>query len=160
MLGLFKSDPFEDAVLGRLEKKKGYWRGRISLAGAGNVELAVSGGRSAPDPDCLAAARGIAPIYERLRPQIAAELAQHRHNGLDESDPEAGRPPDASQIWSKVRILGVLADRWGGMPQRGSAKVPVIIVEYQTEWDEEHTPAAVIEGATLIELNGSVLSVF
>ena len=67
---------------------------------------------------------------------------------------------DASQIWDKVRILGVLADRWGGIPRGGSAKVPVIIVEYQTEWDEEHTLAAIIEEATLIELNGSVLSVF
>ncbi len=120
----------------------------------------MSGGRSAPDPDCLAAAREIAPIYERLRPQIAAELAQHRGNGLDESDPEASQPSDASQIWDKVRIRGVLADRWGGMPQGGSAKVPVIVVEYQTEWDEEHTPAAVIEGTALVELNGSVLSVF
>jgi hypothetical protein len=157
MLGLFKSDPFEDAVLGRLERKKGYWRGRISLPSAGSVELAVSGGRSAPDPDSLTAARDTAAVYERLRPQIAAELAEHRHNGLDESDPEAGRLADASQIWDRVRVLGVLVE-----PRASTSRgaLPTIVVEYQTEWDEEHTLAAVIEGATLIELNGSVLSVF
>jgi hypothetical protein len=157
MFGLFKGDPFEDAALGRLERKKGYWRGRISLPSAGSVELAVSGGRSAPDPDCLAAARDIAPVYERLRPQIAAELAEHRSNGLDESDPKAGRPLDASQIWDKVRIRGALVEP---RASTSGGRLPTIVVEYQTEWDEEHTLAAVIEGGKLIELSGSVLSVF
>lgn len=160
MFGLFKSNPFDDPRFGRLERKQGYWRGSLLLPGTGEVPLAIAGDRSAPDPDCLTAARAVGATYERLRPQIATELAQHRHNGLDDSDPEAARPPDASRLWDKVRTLGVLADRWAGTPRAGSAKVPVIIIEYDTEWDIEHTLAAVIEGETLVELNGSVLSVF
>jgi hypothetical protein len=159
MLGLFKPDPYEDAALGRLERRKGHWRGRISLPGVGAVDLAIIGGRSGPDTDCLASVRDIARRYERLLPEIATALAaEHRQNGLDES--EGGGSPDSSSIWDKVRTLGVLADRWAGIPPGSSAQVPVVVVEYKTEWDVEHTLGAVISGDTLIELNGSVLSVF
>jgi len=159
VFGLFKADPFDNPALGRLERRKGHWRGSLSLPEVSKVDLAIIGDRSAPDPECLAAVRDFGPRYSGLRPVIATELLEHRQNGLDAEEHETDLL-GASSIWEKVRTLGVLADRWAGIRNHGSRKVPVVVVEYQVKWDEEHTLGAVIEGDTLIELNGSVLSVF
>lgn len=156
MFGLFKSDPIDDPALGRLVHRGGYWRGRITLPATGEVGLAIAGGRSGPDAGCLAAAREFASVYERLRSTIAAELAEHRNNGLEE--PEAGRPSSPTTIWENVRTLGVLIEPRAAASASG--QVATAVVEYQTAWDEEHTLGAVIQGQALIELNGSVLPVF
>jgi hypothetical protein len=159
MFGLFKADPFDDPALGRLVRKGSHWRGTVSLPGAGEVAAAIIGDRSGPDLECLAAVRDIRSRYAELRPAIEAELAEHRRNGLEGGGAEEDGL-DASSIWDKVQALGVLGDRWAGIPGQGAGKVPIVVIEYRVDWDEEHTLGAVIDGETLVELNGSVLSVF
>jgi hypothetical protein len=150
MFGLFRSEPFDDPVLGRLERSRGYWRGRVALPTVGDTALAIEGGRSGPSEEHLAAVRGLGPVYERLRQSIASALAEHRANDETQS------PHDPAQIWEHVTTLGVAVERWSGL----STTAPAVVVNYRTDWDEEHTLGAVIHDGALVELNGSVLSPF
>jgi hypothetical protein len=150
MFGLLRSQPFDDPILGRLERSGGYWRGRMTLPTVGDTEIAIEGGRSGPLPEGVAVLKGFRLVYERLRPSIASALAEHRAN--DESQ----EPLDPARIWEHVTTLGVAVERWGGL----SKTVPAVVVNYRTDWDEEHTLGAVIHDGALVELNGSVLSPF
>jgi hypothetical protein len=154
MFGLFRSAPFDDPVLGRLERSGGYWRGRMTLPTVGDTNLAIEGGRSGPSEEHLAAIRNFGPVYERLRPAIAKALAEHRAPYEEALDTVP--PLDSSRIWEHATTLGVAVEHWGGL----SKTAPAVVVNYRTDWDEEHTLGAVIHDGALVELNGSVLSPF
>jgi len=76
-LNFFQSPAIDDAVLGRLERSDGQWRGTLDLDGHGPAPLALFGRRREPDAEALAAARLIAPSLRDWQPLIAPALLEH-----------------------------------------------------------------------------------
>jgi hypothetical protein len=126
-----------DAQLGRLERRRRWWRGRITLGDHLDVPLAVPGGRSGPDPDALTMARSIATSYAGWQPALVEVLTEHRPEvGSDE--PVAIPPAVYAAV---ITLDGELTVELG----------------YRVAWDEEHTLGARFRGGEPVELCGSVL---
>lgn len=139
-MGLFGKDSVEDAVLGRLLRKGGCWRGSVTLEAP--VPLALAGSRQAPDPAALAQARRVAADFAAGRALITAALLEHRAALV-----EGPAPVDP---WPEVRIVFVAV-----MPVSGML---VTEIGLQVAWDDDHTLGARLHDGALLELNGSVLA--
>jgi hypothetical protein len=126
-----------DAQLGRLERRRRWWRGRITLGDHPDVPLAVPGGRSGPDPDALTMAQGITPSYAAWQPALVEMLTEHRPE-VGSAEPVVIPPPVYAAV---ITLDGELAVELG----------------YRVEWDEEHTLGARFRGDEPVELCGSVL---
>jgi len=74
MFGILKTPPYHDEVLGDLKRSGRHWKGSLTLAPDGKVELIVSGNRSGPDSDSLALARDLPKRYAALRSEIQSQL--------------------------------------------------------------------------------------
>lgn len=154
---LFKSaKPFQDPELGTFEKIGKNWKGSISLPKHGELALLVEGEREGPDEKYLAVARELRERIETLLPAI--ETALYEKNYLELRDAVTsgelefeGKFPEiasADGVWKHVDPQYALVS-----PMQGVATVEIA---YQPEWEQEHTPAAIIQDWRLIELNGSV----
>jgi hypothetical protein len=118
--------------LGRLERRRGRWRGTREGAA-----LVLSGGRSGPDEGAVAAVLGF--DVDAARSLVEPELREHRTNGTEV-------PPEAP-VWDDVTTVYLSADADGRI-EWGLA----------TGWDDEHTLGARFGDGRLVELNGSVLA--
>ncbi len=160
MFGLFQSAPYRDKVLGDLKRSGRHWKGSLSLAPHGTVELIVSGGRSRPDSACLALARELPEKYATLRSEIAASLFEYYEPGREAvaegAFPQHVRPfpeiANSDVIWPHVAIAFVRIEPLLTAGQM----VDTVEVAYKVEWDEEHTVGARIQKWRLLELCGSV----
>ena len=152
MFELFKSKPFHDSELGKLHRSGGRWKGRIVLP-PGDFRLSLAGGRNAPRERAIELARELRDRFPTLVSQIQDGLFQH-YLPYKEAV-EAGELPDstrqqivsASDVWSHVKPAHVLIEPFEGQD---------VEVAFSTEWDIEHTVAAIFSDWQLIELNGSV----
>lgn len=124
----------DDAVLGRLERRRGRWRGEVVVAGA-KVPLAVVGARGGPDEASLALARRAGDELAKVRADLERALAEHR-------EPWGPTAEGWTIEWASVA------------PVDGA---PALELGLATDWDEEHTLGARIRAGRLLELNGSVL---
>ena len=77
MFGLFKSPPFHDPELGELVRSRGLWRGLLTVEAGVSAPLALSGTRTEPNAQALAAAREVARRFASWRPAIAQALFEH-----------------------------------------------------------------------------------
>ena len=148
MFGLFKSPTFQDATLGELQRKGGYWRSTITLAGQ-SVPLVIAGGKEQPDPQALALAQALPAQVAGFKPAIEQALFEHYEPYGGDAENGVPKLTDASQVWPHVQLVHVLAD--------AVDKAMAIELGYTAAWDEEHTLGARFRDGKLLELNGSVV---
>ena len=157
MFGLFKSPPFHDPRLGELVRSRGLWRGLLTVEAGVGVPLMLSGTRTAPHAQALAAAREVAQAFASWRPVIEQALFEHYEPYAEaitagelpsprEALPRIVTPGD---VWSHVSLLFVSVTPLGG--------VLTTELGYTTAWDDEHTLGARFQSGRFIELCGSVL---
>ena len=157
MFGLFKSPTFTDPDLGELRRSRGAWRGSIQLPGLAAVPLALSGNKSAPDAQALAAARQLAGLLPIWRSATEEALFEHylpyAEAVASGEDPTPGEPlprfTEPKQVWPHVALQFV-----GVSPMQGTMTVEL---GYAVAWDAEHTLGARFQQGRFVELNGSVL---
>lgn len=153
MFGLFKSQPFDDATLGRFVRSWGLWRGMIKLDGVHVVPLELTGSRTAPDAAALDCARRLPALLNELRPEIERELFEHFLPYLEAiRDGQLAEPEGAdilsiaqpSDTWHFIKLKAVSID---------SVTTEVALT---SAWDDEHTLGVYIRDGRLMELNGSI----
>ena len=94
--------------------------------------------------------------FPSLIPQIQIGLFEHYepYKEAIEAGEQTGSPcpqiTGAGAVWSHVKPAHVLIEPFKGRW--------VVEVAFMTEWDIEHTVAAIFSGWQFIELNGSVRS--
>ena len=160
MLGLFKTEPYHDEVLGDLKRSGRHWKGSLSLGLYGIVDLIVAGRRSGPDSASLALARELPERYEALRPAIQTSLFEHFEPGREAFEESAllrdikpfPKIEGSEAIWQHVAIAFVRVEPLLTAGQM----VDTVEVAYRVEWDDEHTLGARIQEWRLMELCGSV----
>lgn len=148
MFGLFKTPSFQDAALGELQRKGGYWRGSITLAGQ-TVPLVIAGGKDQPDAAALALAQGLNAQFAGMKPAIEHALFEHYEPYGEADEDGAPKLTAASQVWPQVQLVHVLVDTVD--------KAMAVELGYAATWDEEHTLGALFSNGQLLELNGSVV---
>src|SRR6516162_9984218 len=74
LFDLFKSQRFHDPELGELVRSRGLWRGLLTVEAGVSVPLALSGKRTEPDAQALAAAREVPQAFASWRPAIEQAL--------------------------------------------------------------------------------------
>src|SRR5215475_1819807 len=77
LFGLFKSPPFHDLKLGELVRSRGLWRGLLTVEAGVSAPLALSGTRTEPHAQALAAAHEVAQAFASWRPAIEQALLEH-----------------------------------------------------------------------------------
>jgi hypothetical protein len=155
MFGLFKSAPFSDPQLGELRRTRGLWRGAVVL-GEAQVPLALSGSRTAPDPQALDIARSIPSSYATWRPSIERAMFEHYTPYAEAVAAGDGEPPQdglphidgPSGVWRHTDVEFVQIT-----PLSGELTMEI---GYRVAWDEEHTLGARFLEGRLLELCGSV----
>lgn len=155
-MGIFGTPTFDDAVLGRIERTRGLWRCSLSLSGLKAVPLGMTGSNREPDAAALQEARGIAPLFAGLKPDIQRALFEHYEPYADAASDEDSvgdtmAIPSIStpeQVWAHVSLQSVEIIKLSG----------VITTEfvYSAAWDEDHMLGARFQGGRFVELCGSV----
>jgi hypothetical protein len=154
MFGLFKSEPFRDAQLGEFRRSGGHWKGSLVLVPCGTFRLSLAGSREAPDLPALKLAKELPGRMQALMPKIQDGLFEHYapYKEAVEAGEETGSPcpqiASTEAVWPHVKPAHVLIE-----PLKGAWRVEIA---FQTEWDIEHTVAAIFRDWQFIELNGSV----
>jgi hypothetical protein len=151
MFGLFESVTVTDPRLGKLAHSRGLWLGTIAL-GAVDVPLALSGSRTAPDPQAVQMARAVIEDYDAWRASIRQALFDHYQPYADAIAAEDGkslRIASPDQVWPHARAVFVQI-----IPLDGALTVEI---GYEVAWDEEHTLGARLREGLLLEVCGSVL---
>lgn len=158
MFGLFKSPTYTDSELGQFSRSRGMWRNSVQLPGRAAVPLALSGNKSEPDSQALAAAKQLAAELPGWRPAIESALFEHYRpyaealaaGELPQPEEPLPRLTEPSQVWPHVTPQFVAVS-----PLDGTMTVEL---GYTVAWDEEHTLGARFQQGRLVELNGSVLA--
>jgi hypothetical protein len=157
VFGLFKSPPFHDPKLGQLVRSRGLWRGLLTVEAGVSAPLALSGTRTEPHAQALAAAREVAQAFASWRPAIEQALFEHYEPYAEavttrefpspsEASPRIAAPGD---VWSHVSLVFVSVTPLSGLLTTE--------LGYTTAWDDEHTLGARFQSGKFIELCGSVL---
>ena len=157
MFGLFKSPRFHDPKLGELVRSRGLWRGLLTVEAGVSAPLALSGTRTEPHAQALAAARQVAQAFASWRPAIEQALFEHYEPYAEavtagefpspsEALPRIAAPGD---VWSHVSLVFVSVTPLSGLLTTE--------LGYTTAWDDEHTLGARFQAGRFIELCGSVL---
>ena len=154
VFGLFKSEPYQNPEFGEFTRSRGHWNGRIALAPIGTFSLSLAGDQNAPHRDALRLLGELRERFRSLVPEIERGLLEHyqpykeaAQAGKDGSNPF---PPIANnvEVWPHVKPLHVLIE-----PLNRQWRVEIA---FTTDWDIEHTVAAIYSDWQFIELNGSV----
>lgn len=153
LFDLFTRAAQEVPGLGRLEHRRGAWRGTIPLGGSAPVPLELAGPRGGVPEARLQLARELMVRYDDLRPSIQEGLYEHYRPYLEAPDDDAVPAiHTASEVWDYVSIAHVRIEPFAG--------TETVEVGFETTWDVEHTPAARFQEWQLVEFSGSVQSVF
>src|SRR5262245_25161014 len=154
LLDWLKSEPYQDPVLGTLNRKRRRWHGTLTLPGDGVVPLLLSGGKDKPGEVSLRLARDLATKTLSMRHDFELELFQHYEPYRDAAS--AGELDAASfptiqaalDVWPHTSVERVLVEPLGG--------ISTVEVAYRVAWDKEHTLGAWIRDWRVFELCGSV----
>lgn len=154
MLNLFRSPAFVDGVLGRLERRRGLWRGTLTLGEAAPTPFALFGSGRSPDAVALAAAHDLVASFSDWRPLIAKALHEHHAAAFGETLAEGvdvGTIAIASfdDVWAYASLNSAAVIRLAG--------VATAELVYAVRWDDDHLLGARFQSGTLVELCGSVL---
>ena len=151
---LFKSKPYQDSEFGEFTRSRGHWNSRIELAPTGAFIVSLAGAYSAPHPDALRLLRELRERFRSLVLTIERGLFEHYlpykeavDAGIEMSDsfPQIAR---SIEVWAHVKPAHVLIE-----PLNRKWRVEIA---FTTDWDIEHTVAAIYSDWRFIELNGSV----
>lgn len=150
MFSLFKSAPFADSVLGKLERSDSYWRGALSLPGYGAFRLLLTGDRRASDANALVLAKDLPGRFASLAPDIQSQLFEHYEPYRDAGGMTGDLPQihEPEAVWPHVSPPHILIS-----PRRGITTIQIAI---DVAWDEEHLLAALVQEWRVVELCGSV----
>ena len=137
MFGLFKSPPFHDPKLGELVRSRGLWRGLLTVEAGVSAPLALSGTRTEPHAQALAAARQVAQAFASWRPAIEQALFEHYEPYAEAVT--AGELPSSSEalpriaapgdVWSHVSLVFVSVTPLSGLLTTE--------LGYTTAWDDD-----------------------
>lgn len=147
MAGLFGSADFDDAVLGRLKRSGGVWRGTADIGGRPGVPLLLFGSMRAPDAAALEAARALTGSFEDWRPAIETALFDH-YTPYAEAGVDVPMMSSPGEVWGHVSLQSAAIVKMGG-------RVTTELV-YAAAWDEEHLLGARFQAGQFLELCGSV----
>ena len=152
--GLFKSKPFQDSVFGELIRSRGHWKGRIALTPIGAFSFFLAGDHSAPRSDAVRLLRELEGRFGSRVPTIEHGLFEHYlpykeavEAGIEMSSPFP-QIANSTEVWTHVKPAHVLIE-----PLNGQWRVEIA---FTTDWDIEHTVAAIYSDWQFIELSGSV----
>src|SRR5262245_38430224 len=153
LFGVSRTQTVDDPILGELVHARGFWRGRITLAGR-EMPLLIAGRGQSPDASAIAIAHGLPDRYSYLQTAIGAALFEHYDPYRGAFDDGALQEPfprinDAAGVWPHVTPLQVTITP-------AAAGRFIAEIAYTTEWDVEHTLGAMIADWQLTELNGSI----
>lgn len=130
------------------------WNGNIFLAPIGTFYLSLAGLGKLPQPAAIELAKELLERFPSLIPSIENDLFEHYEPYKDAVDAGewTGSPcpqiASASGVWSHVEPAHVRIEIMNGRWQ--------VEIAFRTEWDIEHTVAAIFSDWQLIEFNGSV----
>lgn len=156
MSGLFGSPHFDDAVIGRLKRSGGIWRGTLDVGETTGMPLNLFGSGREPDATELAAARQISAMFDAWRPSIQQALFDHytpygeaiaaQGQTAQETQMPALQTPE--QVWNHVTLQSVAVVKMGG----------VVTTELvcAAAWDDDHMLGAGFQAGSLVELCASV----
>ena len=154
---LFRSEPHEDPQLGEFNRSGRHWKGSIVLAPLGAFRLSLAGNRNTPHPHALQLSRELHGRFPALVSQIEHGLFEHYlpykeavEAGIETNDPSP-QIANAVEVWPHVKPAHVLIE-----PIKGQWRVEIA---FTTDWDIEHTVAAIYSDWQFIELNGSVMGI-
>lgn len=154
VFGLFKSEPYRDHDFGVFARSHGRWNGRIALAPTGTFSLSLAGDHHTPHPHALQLLRELRERYPSLVPRIEQGLFDHYlpYKEAVEAGIEMNNPfpqiAKTSEVWPHVKPVHVLIESIKGQWR--------VEIAFTTDWDIEHTVAAIYSDWHFIELNGSV----
>jgi hypothetical protein len=152
MFGLFNSEPYYDPELGEFQRSHGHWLGGIELGHVGMFRLSLAGDRKAPHPQALQLSRELHERFPSLVSEIQRGLFEHYLPYKEAVEEATGGsfPPiaDSAGVWAHVNSAHVLIELLNGQWR--------VEVGLTTDWDIEHTVAAIYSDWKFIELNGSV----
>ena len=158
MFGQFKLPTYTDPELGQFIRSRGMWRGTVQLPGLSAVPLALSGTKSEPDSQALAAARTLATLVPGWAPAIESELFEHYRPYTEAIDAGELPQPDTNPfpVFTKqAEVLAACTPLFVAVsPLDGTMTVELGCT---VAWDEEHTLGARFQEGHFVELNGSVL---
>jgi hypothetical protein len=128
-----------------------------SLEAGVSAPLALSGTRTEPRAQALAAAREVAQAFASWRPAIELALLEHYEPYAEAVT--AGELPSPSEALPRIAAPG---DVWSHVSLVFVSVTPLsslLTTElgYTTAWDDEHTLGARFQSGKFIELCGSVL---
>ena len=152
--GHFKSKPYQDSEFGEFTRSRGHWNGRIALAPKGTFDLSLAGDHNTPLPDALRLLRELRERFRSLVPRIEHGLFEHYlpYKEAVEAGTEMSNPfrqiSNSIEVWPRDKPAHVLIE-----PLNGQWRVEIA---FTTDWDTEHTVAAIYSDWQFIELNGSV----
>ena len=152
--GLFKSRSYQDTEFGELIRSRGHWNGRIALTPPGTFSVSLAGDHNAPHLDALRLLRELRERFRSLVPTIEHGLFNHYlpyKEALDAGIEMCNPFPQITNsidVWTHVKPAHVLIE-----PLNGQWRVEIA---FTTDWDIEHTVAAIYSDWQFIELNGSV----
>ncbi len=149
-----KSEPYRDHEFGVFARSRGHWNGGIALAPTGMFSLSLAGDHHAPHPHALQLLRELRERYSSLLPRIEQGLFEHYlpykeavEAGIETNDPSP-QIANAVEVWPRIKPAHILIE-----PIKGQWRVEIA---FTTDWDIEHTVAAIYSDWQFIELNGSV----
>ena len=118
MFGLFKSPRFHDPKLGGLVRSRGLWRGLVTVEAGISAPLALSGTRTEPHAQALAAAREVIQAFASWRPVIEQALFEHYEPYAEAVT--AGELPSPSEAYPALQHQATfgLVCRWCLYPSR------------------------------------------
>ena len=156
MSGLFGSPHFDDAVIGRLKRSGGVWRGTLEVGAISSVPVKLFGSGREPDAAALAAARQISAMFDAWRPSIQQALFDHYtpYGEAIAAEGQAARGTEMpalekpEQVWDHVTLQSVAVVKMGGI-------VTTELV-YAAAWDDDHMLGARFQSGSPVELCGSV----
>jgi hypothetical protein len=121
LFGLFKSPPFHDPKLGELVRLRGLWRGLLTIEAGVSAPLTLSGTRTEPHAQALAAAREVAQAFASWR--LAIEQALFEHYEPYAEVVTAGDLPSPKEALPRIAAPGDvwLMRRWCLYPSRHCA---------------------------------------
>jgi hypothetical protein len=118
LFGLFKSPPLLDSKLGELVRSRGLWRGLLTVEAGISAPLALSGTRTEPHAQALAAAREVIQAFASWRPVIEQALFEHYEPYAEAVT--AGELPSPSEAYPALQHQATfgLVCRWCLYPSR------------------------------------------
>jgi hypothetical protein len=113
LIGLFKSSPLHNPELGELVRSRGFWRGLLTIEAGVSSPLTLSGTRTEPHAQALAAAREVAQAFGSWRAVI--EQASFEHYGPYAEAVTAGELPSPGEALPRIAAPG---DVWSHVSER------------------------------------------